>query len=74
MQSKNGCPFCRLKVVAVTNSSPPDLGGFQVQCDNCDARGPIYKDQQDAIEGWELGIYDQGKSLRAGLPTDEGNK
>lgn len=56
MKSENGCPFCQDTVNTITKSSPPDMEGFQVKCDNCSARGPIYSIEKEAISGWELGI------------------
>ena len=64
MISKNGCPFCRQDVIKVIKSNPPASEGYQCQCDNCGACGPIYGNEKDALKGWELGIYDMGKRLR----------
>ena len=52
MQSKNGCPFCQDKVIEVVKSIPPAAPGFQVECDNCGARGPI-SSKEGAIVEWE---------------------
>jgi Lar family restriction alleviation protein len=64
MQSKKGCPFCQEKVIKVVKSVPPAMKGFQVECDNCGARGPIYENKEAAIEGWELGIMGLGQRMR----------
>ena len=65
MKSKNGCPFCREDVIKVIESKMPTaIDGWQAQCDNCGARGPVYETQEEAIKGWELGIVDKGKRLR----------
>lgn len=65
IKSENGCPFCREHVIDVIESKMPTASdGWQVQCDNCGARGPVYETQEGAIKGWELGIMDLGKRLR----------
>lgn len=64
MRSKNGCPFCQQDVINVIKSNPLASEGYQFQCDNCGACGPVYENEKDALEGWELGIYDMGKRLR----------
>lgn len=64
MKVQNGCPFCQQHVIQIIKSRPTDTEGFQAQCENCGACGPIYEDEQDAITGWEEGIADQGKRLR----------
>ncbi|WDP85745.1 MAG: hypothetical protein HUN05_11885 [Desulfobacter sp.] len=65
MKSKNGCPFCRDKVIQLIKASPEE--GFQAQCDNCGARGPIYADEKSAHEGWELGITHLDERMRTDL-------
>lgn len=67
MKSENGCPFCREKVIVVIESNSPNLVGKQVQCDNCGARGPIYEDERQAIDSWELGLSNLGERLRIDL-------
>ena len=54
MKSNNECPFYRNKVIYVVKSTPPDMEGLQVQCDNCGARGPIYETKEAAISGWNM--------------------
>jgi hypothetical protein len=56
MKSENGCPFCQTHVIEVVASTPPAVEGYQAQCDNCGARGPIYPSKDEAVAGWELGI------------------
>jgi hypothetical protein len=29
---------------------------LQIECENCGARGIIYKTEEEAIAGWEFGI------------------
>ncbi len=65
MKSENGCPFCLQKTIQIIPSTPPSSKGFQFECDNCGARGPIYDDEKEALTGWELGILDSGKRLRS---------
>ncbi len=67
MKSENSCPFCQLKIINIVESKPPNMAGKQVQCENCGARGPIYEDDEKAIEGWELGISNLGERLRTDL-------
>ena len=65
MRSKNGCPFCLENVIYIVEAEPPKTKkGFQVLCDNCGARGPIYKTKDEAIEGWELGIKGTNGRMR----------
>lgn len=40
------------------------MPGFQAECDNCGARGPIYENKEAAIEGWEFGIVGLGERMR----------
>lgn len=58
MKSEKGCPFCREDVFQIVKSAPPAGEGLQVECDNCGARGPVYESEEEAITGWELGIFD----------------
>ena len=67
MKSENGCPFCRERVIDIVKSKAPEAVGVQAQCDNCGARGPIYENQEEAFEGWELGISNLGERLRTDL-------
>lgn len=64
MRAKNKCPFCQQDVINVIKSNPPETNGYQYQCDNCGACGPIYDNKEEALKGWELGIYDMGNRLR----------
>lgn len=64
MKSENGCPFCHQTVIKIIKSSPPAMKGFQAECDNCGARGPIYNEEKEALTGWEHGISDRGGRLR----------
>ena len=64
MQSKNGCPFCQENVIVIVKSTRPAMPGFQAECDNCGARGPIYENKEAAIEGWEFGIVGLGERMR----------
>jgi hypothetical protein len=56
MKSANGCPFCQEYVINVVASKRPAIQGYQFQCDNCGACGPIYDNEEDALMGWEEGI------------------
>ena len=65
MRSENGCPFCLEHVICVIESKMPiAIDGYQAQCDNCGACGPIYETEEEAIKGWELGIMDMGERVR----------
>lgn len=56
--SENGCPFCQEKNCTIVKSVPPHaMEGLQVECNDCGARGPIYETKEEAISGWELGIF-----------------
>ena len=58
------CPYCLEHVVELVKSTPPAGGGVQMECDNCGARGPIYDNKEEALEGWNEGILDLGVRLR----------
>jgi hypothetical protein len=64
MKSEKGCPFCREDVIQIVKSAPPASEGLQVECDNCGARGPVYENKEEAIAGWELGIFGEEGRLR----------
>ena len=67
MKSQSGCPFCQQQIINILESKPPNLIGKQVQCENCGSRGPVYEDDKQAIEGWELGISNLGERLRTDI-------
>lgn len=50
------CPFCGREVVFTrpANPSPPiSYVPFQVQCDGCGVRGPVfYQHRHLAVQGW----------------------
>lgn len=64
MRSEKGCPFCQEHVIIIIKSNPPAMDGFQAECDNCGARGPIYENEKEALNGWELGISGESGRLR----------
>ncbi len=64
MKSKNGCPFCQEKIINIVESKHPCIEGYQYQCDNCGARGPIYENKEEALNGWEMGIKSVDGRLR----------
>lgn len=61
MRMQNPCPFCEclsLQILTPTSSPNRSTGGlgFQVECINCGARGPLgYKDKSSAKLSWEYG-------------------
>ena len=60
--SENGCPFCQEKNCNIVRSvTPHAMEGFQVECNDCGARGPIYATKEEAISGWET---DRGNIYR----------
>jgi MinD superfamily P-loop ATPase len=56
MKSNKRCPFCQEKIIDIVESKPPAMQGYQYQCDNCGACGPIYENKEEALTGWEQGI------------------
>jgi Lar family restriction alleviation protein len=64
MKSIKGCPFCQQHIINIIESNPAAIKGYQYQCDNCGACGPIYENKKEALEGWELGIKDIFGRLR----------
>jgi len=64
MKIEKPCPFCQQNVVNIVKSVVPDMEGYQVKCENCGARGPIYENKKKAEEGWNRGIIHMGKFLR----------
>ena len=56
MELEKPCPFCQESSGAIVKSAPHAVGGVQVECENCGARGPIYDTDKDAIKGWNKGI------------------
>jgi predicted RNA-binding Zn-ribbon protein involved in translation (DUF1610 family) len=64
MKSEKGCPFCLEDIIQIVKSAPPAAEGLQVECDNCGARGPVYGSKEEAITGWELGIFGEEGRLR----------
>jgi hypothetical protein len=56
MKANKGCPFCKEKIINIVESKPPSIKGYQYQCDNCGACGPIYGNKEAALKGWEEGI------------------
>lgn len=44
----DSCPFCG----GPADVSDIGLADYQAQCDNCDAKGPIFDCVSDAIEAW----------------------
>ena len=63
-KSKKGCPFCQQKDGIIVKSTPPAMEGLQVECNDCGARGPIYETKEEAISGWELGIFRIDRRMR----------
>lgn len=64
MKIEKPCPFCQQNVVIIVKSDQPDMDGYQVKCDNCGARGPIYENKKEAKNGWNKGIADINGFLR----------
>ncbi|NPE30661.1 restriction alleviation protein, Lar family [Methanococcoides sp. SA1] len=58
------CPFCAITSVQVIKSNKPAISGFQCECTDCGARGPIYENKSEAIRGWNEGISDIEKINR----------
>lgn len=53
MIAEKECPFCGLKAV--------EFNGSQVVCQNCSAAGPSYNSKEEALQGWNKGLYEPGK-------------
>ena len=49
---KRPCPFCGEVAQRVKKTAG---NRFQVECENCGARGPIYGDALSAKKGWKFG-------------------
>ena len=52
MIAENECPFCGLKSV--------EFKGNQMVCENCGAAGPTYDNKENALDGWNRGLYEPG--------------
>lgn len=57
MNTSIPCPFCgnRIcnRVIELTKDADP-WRTFQVECDECKARGPIRKSDNTAIDAWRM--------------------
>jgi hypothetical protein len=53
MIAEKECPFCGLKSV--------EFNGSQMVCQNCNATGPTYDTKEEAINGWNKGLYEPGR-------------
>ena len=46
------CPFCDSRKVESCKVDHPYNKGIQVHCLSCEAKGPIAKTEEQAIEAW----------------------
>lgn len=76
METGRCCPFCEFDSVCVIGEKKdpiksPNAKGFQAECINCGARGPMgYIDEKNAIEAWVKGDYPK----RSDIDPDFGRK
>lgn len=64
-KAEQPCPFCgmyHIKYVASTNVPGKNL--VQVECLNCAARGPTYRDENSAMSAWNNGEYGYQRTPR----------
>lgn len=72
MKSYKECPFCGFNSVCfsekeIKNTKPKQIG-YQIECINCAAKGPIYGDKKSAMLGWNLGEYGHSRTIRKDDP------
>lgn len=47
------CPFCGRSKTKIQEVSTERGDGFVVECENCNANGPLMSDEQTAITAWD---------------------